>query len=393
MQKPDVVIAGMVRTPIGKFMGGLSSLSAVELGVIAGRDAINRAGVSPNDIDEVLAGMVYKAALKGNPARQIQLALQIPIEKGAATVEQQCASSMRALEIGMQQIQLGKTETCLICGIESMSNVPYYDTKSRAGYRLGPATLEDGLQKDGLYDAFDNLSMAITAERLAEQYEITREEVDHLAMMSQERAAAAIATGKFKDEIIPVEITTRKGVVVIDTDEHPRKTSMEELVKLKPMFKKDGIVTAGNSSGMNDGACAMVIMSAEKAEKLGIKPLGRILSTTTVGVPPEIMGIGPVYAVPEAVKQAGLIMDDIQYQEINEAFAAQFVACQKVMKLNMEDVNVNGSGISLGHPVGCTGIRLVLSTVNELKRRGQKYGCASLCAGGGVAMATVVEVM
>lgn len=391
MQKPEIVIVGMVRTPIGKYMGGLSSLSAVELGIIAGREAIKRANVSPADIDEVIAGMVYKAALKGNPARQIQLALEIPIEKGAATIEQQCASSMRALEMAMQQIQLNKTETALVCGIESMTNVPYYDTKGRSGYRLGPSTMEDGLQKDGLYDAFDGLSMAITAERLAEQYNITREEVDQLALMSQERALSAMAAGKFKGEIVPVEVTTRKGTVVIDTDEHPRQTSMEELAKMKPMFKADGIVTAGNSSGMNDGACAMVIMNAEKAKKLGLKPLGRILSTVTVGVKPEIMGIGPVYAIPEAVKQAGLKMEDIQYQEINEAFAAQFVACQKAMDLDMGNVNANGSGIALGHPVGCTGLRLVLATMNELKRRGQTYGCASLCAGGGVAMAVVVE--
>ena len=393
MDKRDVVILSMVRTPIGNYLGGLSSLSAVELGIIAGREAIRRAGIRPDQIDDVMAGTVYKGGQKGNPARQIQLALDIPIPVPAATVEQQCSSSMRALEIGRQQIQLGNTDVCLVCGIESMSNVPHYDFKARKGYRLGPATVVDGLQQDGLIDAFDDLPMALTAERLAEQYHITRQEVDELALMSQDRALAAQAAGTFRDDIIPVEVKGRKGTVVVDTDEHPRQTSLEELGRLKPMFKADGIVTAGNASGMNDAACAMVIMSAEKADELGLKPLGRILSSATVGVAPEIMGIGPVYAVPKAVERAGLTMADIQYQEINEAFAAQFVACQKAMELDMDHVNVNGSGISLGHPVGCTGLRIVMATLAELRRRGQKYGCASLCAGGGPAMATVVEAL
>lgn len=393
MNKKDVVMISAVRTPIGNYLGALSGFTAVELGIIAAKEAIRRAGIKPEQIHDVMTGVVYKGGLKGNPARQIQLAVGIPVEVSAATIEQQCSSGMRALEIGGQQIQLGKTDICLVCGIESMTNVPHYDFKARKGYRLGPATIEDGLQKDGLTDAFDNLPMALTAERLAVDYQVTREEVDALAVMSQQRALAAIKAGKFKDEIVPVEVKTKKGTVLFDTDEHPRETTMEELAKLKPMFKADGIVTAGNASGMNDAACAMIIMSAEKAEDLGLTPLARILSSATVGVPPEIMGIGPVYAVPKAVSLAGLRMEDIQYQEINEAFAAQFVACQKTMKLDMDNVNVNGSGISLGHPVGCTGLRLVMATVNELRRRGQKYGAASLCAGGGPAMATVVEVL
>lgn len=393
MNKKDVVIISAVRTPIGNYLGALSDFTAVELGIIAAKEAIRRAGIKPEQIHDVMTGVVYKGGLKGNPARQIQLAVGIPVEVSAATIEQQCSSGMRALEIGGQQIQLGKTDICLVCGIESMTNVPHYDFKGRKGYRLGPATIEDGLQKDGLTDAFDNLPMALTAERLAVNYQVTREEVDALAVMSHQRALAAIKAGKFKDEIVPIEVKTRKGTVVFDTDEHPRETTMENLAKLKPMFKADGIVTAGNASGMNDAACAMIIMSAEKAEELGLKPRARILSSVTVGVPPEIMGIGPAYAVPKAVALAGLRMEDIQYQEINEAFAAQFVACQKEMKLDMDNVNVNGSGISLGHPVGCTGLRLVMATVNELRRRGQKYGSASLCAGGGPAMATVVEVL
>lgn len=393
MNKRDVVIVGMVRTPIGKFGGALSSKSAIELGIIAGKEALSRANVSPAQVEEVVTGMVYKAGLKGNPARQIQLALDIPVAAGAVTIEQQCASGMRALEIGTQQIQLGKTDVCLVCGIESMSNVPHYSLTARNGNRLGAFQMEDGLLYDALHDAFAGTHMALTAERVAERYHISREACDQLALLSQERALAAIQAGVYKDEIIPVEIKTRKGVVVVDTDEHPRQTTLEALGKMKPAFKADGVVTAGNASGMNDAACAMVITSAEKAEALGLKPLAVIRESVTVGVEPEVMGIGPIYAIPKVLERAGLTQDEIEYFEINEAFAAQFLACKETLGLDMDKVNVNGSGISLGHPVGCTGLRIVMATVNELRRRGQKLGCASLCVGGGPAMATIVEVL
>lgn len=393
MNKRDVVIVSMARTPIGSYMGALSSVDAITLGTIAGGAALARAGVKPEQIDDLVTGCVYKSGLGANPARQIQIRLGIPVEAGAVTIEQQCSSSMRALEIAGHQIQLGKKDIALVTGIESMSNVPFLDMKGRKGYRLGAVQMEDGLLIDALHDAFDGSHVALTAERLADQYGITREDVDALSSRSHARALDAIREGRFKEEIVPVEVKTRKGTVIVDTDEHPRETTMETLAKLKTVFKKDGVVTAGNASSMNDAASAMVIMAAEKAEELGIQPIARILASETVGVAPEVMGIGPVYSVPKAVKAAGLTMEDIQYHEINEAFAAQLIPCQRELGIADENLNVNGSGISLGHPVGATGLRLVMATISELKRRGQKYGCASLCAGGGPSMATVVEVL
>ncbi|HML31852.1 thiolase family protein [Sporomusa sphaeroides] len=393
VQQREVVVVGMARTAIGNFLGSLSSLTAVELAKIVGQEAIKRAKVSPQAIDEVLVGMVYKQGLKGNPARQVQIGLGIPVEGGAATIEQQCASGMRALEIATQQIILGKTEAALVCGCESMSNVPFLQMQMRKGVRMGTSALEDGLMYDALIDAFNGQHIAITAENVAEKYNITRQEQDECALLSQQRASDAIAAGKFKDEIVPVEIKSKKGTVIVDTDEHPRATTMEALAKLPTVFKKDGTVTPGNASGLNDGATAFVVMSMEKAVELGLKPLFKIKSTTTVGVDPSIMGIGPVYAIPKAIAQAGLKQDDVTYYEINEAFAAQAVACCRELKLDMNNVNANGSGIALGHPVGSTGLRLVMATYSELKRRGQKYGCGSLCAGGGPAMAVVIEAL
>ena len=393
LRKHDAVILGMARTAIGNFRGALSSKTAVELGITAGREALKRAGVTPEQVDEVVAGTVYKAGQKGNPARQIQVGLGIPVTSGACTVEQLCASGMRALEIGTQQIQLGKTDISLICGIESMSNVPYYDLRSRDGARMGAYQMEDGLLLDALHDAFDGQHMGLTAERLAEQYGITRAECDELAALSNARAIAAIEAGICKDEIVPVEVRTRKGTVLVDTDEHPRRTTVEELAKMKPAFKAGGVVTAGNASSLNDAACALVIASAEKAEELGLKPLAVLRESVTVGVPPEVMGIGPVYAIPKVLERAGLTKDNIDYYEINEAFASQFLACNRELNLDMDKVNANGSGISLGHPVGCTGVRIVMAAVNELRRRGKNLGCASLCVGGGPAMATIVEVL
>lgn len=387
----EVVIVGMARTPIGSFLGSLSSLSAVELANIAAKAAMERAGVKPEDIDEVTAGMVFKDGAKGNPARQIQIAMGIPVEAPAVTVEQQCASSMQALEVACNQIQLGKRKAALVCGLESMSNVPYLLIKARTGYRMGPGRIEDGLLYDGLVDVFSDQHIAFTAERVAEIYKISREEQDKMAFLSQDRASKAIENGNFKEEIVPVEIKTKKGTVLVERDEHPRVTTMEALAALKPAFKKDGAVTSGNASGINDGACAVVVMSAARAAELGLKPLVKILSTTSYGTAPEIMGIGPIYAIPQAIEEAGLKASDIEYYEINEAFAAQAAACINELKLDMAHVNANGSGIALGHPVGMTSLRLVISGYYEMKRRGVRYGCASLCAGGGPAMAVVFE--
>ncbi|MDR2005665.1 MAG: thiolase family protein, partial [Acidaminococcales bacterium] len=372
----DVVVLGMCRTAIGKFQGSLSSVPAVELAKTVSAAAIKRAGAAPEDIDEVVLGAVYKHGMKGNPARQVQLALGIPVAGSAVTVEQQCASSMRALEIACQQIQLGKTEAALVCGAESMSNVPYMLLNARRGFGMGPARAEDAMEYDALTDAFSGESIMRTAENVAQKYGVSRKEQDEYALLSQQRAKIAIQEGVFKEEIIPVEVKTRKGTVVFDTDEHPRDTTIKELSALKPAFLKDGTVTAGNASGINDGASAAVIMSGDKAKSLGLKPLARILSTATAGCEPEIMGIGPIYAIPKAIELAGLKKSDVDYYEINEAFAAQVVPCLKILGIPLGQVNANGSGIALGHPVGMTGLRLIISGYYELKRRGQKIGCA-----------------
>ncbi|NHM25783.1 thiolase family protein [Desulfofundulus sp. TPOSR] len=390
----SVVIVGAARTPIGDFLGSLKDVSAVDLGIIAARAAMERAGVSPEQVEDVVAGMVYKEGVKGNPARQVQLKCGIPVEAAAVTVEQQCASGMRAVEVAAQQIMLGKSSISLAVGMESMSQVPYLLMGARTGYRMGPGRVEDALLYDALHDAFHGYHMGVTAENLAERYGITRQEQDELALLSHQRAVAAIREGKFKEEIVPVEVKTRKGTVVIDTDEHPRPdTSLDALSKLRPVFKEGGTVTAGNASGVNDGAAALILMAESKAWELGVKPLAKIIATASFGVAPEIMGIGPAYAIPRALKYAGLQLEDIDYFEINEAFAAQFLAVNRELKLDMERVNTNGSGIALGHPVGCTGVRIIVTLLSELRRRGARYGVASLCVGGGPAMATVIEML
>jgi acetyl-CoA C-acetyltransferase len=388
----EVVIVAAKRTPIGDFLGSLKDVPAVDLGMTAAKAALEQAGVLPELVEDVTAGMVYKQGVKGNPARQIQLGLQIPVETCACTVEQLCASGMRAFEIAAQQIMLGKSEISLTVGLESMSRVPYLMLSAREGMRMGDSKIYDALTHDALFDAFHNYHMGVTAENIAEKYSISREEQDQLAVTSHERACQAIAAGKFKEEIVPVEVKGKKAVTVVEHDEHPRQgLNMENLAKLKPVFKKDGTVTAGNASGINDGASAMVLMSAERARELGIKPLARLLATANVGVLPEIMGMGPAHAIPKVLKYAGLTLDQIDYFEINEAFAAQFLGVNRELQLPMDKVNANGSGIAIGHPVGCTGSRILVALIYEMSRRQARYGCASLCVGGGPAMAAVIE--
>lgn len=390
----NVVIVGLARTPIGDFLGSLKDVSAVELGVVASLAAMERGGVMPAQIEDVVAGMVYKEGVKGNPARQVQVKSGIPVEAAAVTVEQQCASGMRAVEIAAQQIMLGKSKVSLAVGMESMSQVPHLLLGARTGYRMGAARVEDALLYDALHDAFHGYHMGVTAENLAERYGISRQEQDELAFLSHQRAVTAIREGKFKEEIVPVEVKTKKDTVVVSNDEHPRAdTSLEALAKLRPVFKEGGTVTAGNASGVNDGAAALILMAESKARELGIKPLAKILTTASFGVAPEIMGIGPAYAVPKALHYAGLQLKDIDYFEINEAFAAQFLAVNRELRLDLDRVNANGSGIALGHPVGCTGVRIIVTLLSELRRRGGRYGVASLCVGGGPAMATVVEMV
>ncbi|MDR3560258.1 MAG: acetyl-CoA C-acetyltransferase [Negativicutes bacterium] len=388
----QVVIVGAVRTPIGDFLGALKDVGAVELGTVAVNAALAQASVSPQMVSEIACGMIYKAGVKGNPGRQIQLKCGMPQEGYAYTVDQQCGSGMKAFELASQSILLGKTDIAVAVGTESMSQSPYVLKGAREGCRMGHGEIYDSMLYDGLICAIQGYHMGVTAENLAERYSISRKEQDELALLSHQRASAAIAAGVFKEEIIPVTIQTRKGSVVVDTDEHPRADiSLDKLAAMRPAFKKDGTVTAGNASGVNDGAAALVLMTADKAKEMGIKPLARVLATANAGVHPEVMGIGPVYAVPKAIRYAGLSAGDIGYYEINEAFAAQFLAVNRELKLDMARVNANGSGIGLGHPVGCTAARIIVSLLYEMRRRDVRYGVASLCVGGGPAIATVIE--
>lgn len=390
----DVVIVSAQRTPIGDYFGALKDLSAVELGVIALQAALAKTTLDGSQIEEVVAGNVFQAGLKGNPARQVALKAGCSLETVAVTINQLCPSSMRATEILAQEIALGKVEIGAVVGMESMSNIPYLLPKARGGYRMGNGEILDAMLHDGLFDAFYDYHMGVTAENLAQQYAISREEQDELAFLSHQRALQAIQSGKFTEEIVPVEVKTKEGAVIFDTDEHPNPaTNLEVLAKLKPAFLKNGTVTAGNASSLNDGGSALILMAADKAEELGIKPLARILATASAAVDPKIMGIGVVPAVKKALTFAGLSQDDMDYWELNEAFAAQFLAVNRELKLSMEKVNANGSGISLGHPVGNSGARLIVSLLYEMRHRGARYGCASLCAGGGPAAATVVELL
>jgi len=304
---------------------------------------------------------------------------------------------MRALEIGFHSIMLGRAEVCLIVGVENMTMAPYLVLKGRSGYRMGHGTIEDAMLHDALTCALENYHMGMTAENVASRYAISREEQDRLAVLSHQRAIKGIKEGRFKDEIVPVEVKNKKQTIIFDTDEHPREGTTEEgLSSLKPVFKKAGTVTAGNASGINDGAAAVVLMSSRKARESGITPLGRVVTSVSAGVEPSLMGLGPSVAIPRALKQAELSFDAIDYWEVNEAFAAQFLGVQRRLKeehafsLDMEKVNRNGSGISLGHPVGCSGLRIIVTLIHEMKKMGARHGCASLCAGGGPAMATII---
>jgi acetyl-CoA C-acetyltransferase len=397
MQK-EVVIASACRTAIGSFLGTLKDIPVKELGRIVGQEAIKRAGISTSDIDEVVCGNAIQAGAGANVGRQIQGATGIPWSSPACTVNQLCTSSMRAFEVGAHNIMSGKTDTCLVVGVENMTIAPYLIKKGRTGYRMGPGTLEDAILLDALICSIENYHMGMTAENIASKYVISRQEQDHLAVISQQRAASAISEGKFKDEIVPVEVRQKKKTIVFSTDEHPRPETTEEiLANLKPVFKEGGTVTAGNASGINDGAAAAILMSSEKAQNLGLTPLAKVVTTVSAGVDPALMGLGPAVAIPKALGQAQLTFDDIDYFEINEAFAAQFLGVVKMLQEehcfspDMAKVNRNGSGISLGHPLGCSGLRIIVSLLYEMQKIGAKLGCASLCAGGGPAMAAIIE--
>lgn len=390
----EVVIVSGMRTPIGDFLGTLKDFSASDLGTIALKAAIDKAGIKPEQIEEVAAGHVYQAGCKGNPGRQVTLGAGCPVETVSLTVNQQCASSMRAAEIISQEIMMGKIDIGAAVGHESMTNIPYLLLKARMGYRMGSDKLEDGMMYDAFIDPFYNYHAGVTAENLVEMYNITRQEADEWGVMSNQRACKAIAEGKFKEEIVPVEIKTKKGTTLFDTDEHPNpNANMEAMAKLKPAFKKDGIITAGNASAINDGGAAIIIMAADKAKELGIKPLARIVATASASVDPKIMGIGVVPAVRRALKFAQMTLDDMELCEFNEAFAAQVIACNRELKVDVNKINVLGSGVGLGHPVGMTGVRLILTLMHEMRRSKKQFGIASLCSGGGPAMATIIEAL
>ncbi|MEA4960321.1 acetyl-CoA C-acetyltransferase [Lutispora sp.] len=389
----EVVIASAARTAIGNFNGSLSGVSAVDLGVVVVKEALNRAGIKPEMVDQTILGCILQAGLGQGVARQVSVKSGIPVEKPAMTINMICGSGLRSVQLAVQAIVSGESEIVVAGGTENMSAAPYLLKNARTGYRMGNGEIIDSMVYDALTDIFNNYHMGMTAENLAEKYGITREQQDQFSATSQNRAEAAIKEGKFKDEIVPVIIPSKKGDVVVDTDEFPRAgVTAGSLAKLRPAFKKDGTVTAGNASGINDGAAAIVVMSKEKADELGIKPLAKVVSYASAGVDPSIMGIGPVPATLLALKKANLKLEDIDLIEANEAFAAQSLAVAKELNLDMEKTNVNGGAVALGHPVGASGARILTTLLYEMKRRNSKYGLATLCIGGGMGTALIVEM-
>ncbi|MCH3965294.1 MAG: acetyl-CoA C-acetyltransferase [Clostridium sp.] len=390
----EVVIASAARTAIGKFGGSLKGVSAPDLGALVIKEAIKRANIKPEDVDEVVLGNVLQAGLGQNPARQALIKADIPNTVPAFTINKVCGSGLRSVSLAAQLIKAGDDDIVVAGGMENMSAAPYVLPTTRWGQRMFDGKIIDEMVKDGLWDAFYNYHMGMTAENVAEKWGITREQQDEFSASSQQKAEAAIKAGKFKDEIVPVVIKDRKkGEIVFDTDEFPRfGTTAESLAKLKPAFKKDGgTVTAGNASGINDAAAALVVMSAEKAKELGIKPLAKIVSYGSKGLDPQIMGYGPFYATKLALEKANLTVEDLDLIEANEAFAAQSLAVAKDLKFDMSKVNVNGGAVALGHPIGASGARILTTLLYEMKKRDSKYGLATLCIGGGMGTAIIVE--
>ena len=389
-----VVIASAVRTPVGSYGGALKSVSAKDLGITAVKEAIKRAGIKAEDVDETVFGCVLQAGQGQNIARQISIGAGIPKEKPAMTLNIVCGSGLRSVSLAAQMIKAGDADVVVAGGTESMSNAPYLLTDERWGARMGDKKVVDEMIKDGLWDAFNDYHMGMTAENIAEKFDLSREEQDELAALSQNRAEKARAEGRFKDEIVPVEITDRKGnVTVVDTDEHIREgVTAEGISKLKPAFKRDGgTVTAANASGLNDGSSALVVMSEEKAKELGVTPLATIVSYATEGVDPAIMGTGPIPTVRKALEKADLKLEDIDLIEANEAFAAQALSVIKDLGLDTDIVNVNGGAIAIGHPIGASGARIFTTLLYEMQKRDSKKGLATLCIGGGMGTAIIVE--
>ncbi|SFN30837.1 acetyl-CoA C-acetyltransferase [Proteiniclasticum ruminis] len=389
----EVVIVSAVRTPVGSFGGVFKDVPAVDLGVVAVKEAIRQAGIKPEDVNEVYMGCILQSGLGQGVARQISVKAGIPVEVPATTINMLCGSGLRTVSLAAQTIIAGDNDVVVVGGAENMSRAPYVLNNARFGSRMGNDTMVDTMIHDALTDAFNGYHMGITAENIAEKYGITREEQDAFAVASQNKAERAMAEGKFKDEIAPVTIPQRRGEpLVVDTDEYPKKgVTIDSLAKLRPAFKKDGTVTAGNASGINDGAAALVVMSKEKADELGLTPLATIVSYGNGGVDPSIMGIGPVPSTKTALQKSGLTIDDMDLIEANEAFAAQALAVGKDLKWDAEKVNVNGGAIALGHPVGASGARILVTLLHEMKRRKSSYGLATLCIGGGMGTSVVVK--
>ncbi|MCY0895600.1 MAG: acetyl-CoA C-acetyltransferase [Alicyclobacillaceae bacterium] len=389
----SVVLAGAVRTPIGNFMGALSSISAPDLGALVIREALRRAGAPEASVEEVLMGNVLQAGLGQNPARQASIRAGLSDSIPAMTINKVCGSGLQAIMLASQAIRAEDAELLVAGGMESMSNAPYLLPQARTGYRMGDGVVVDSMIRDGLWCAFCDVHMGITAENVAERYSLSREEQDAFAAESQSRAAAAIQSGRFRDEIVPVPVKQRKGPeVLFDTDEFPRAgTTVETLARLRPAFKPDGTVTAGNASGINDGAAAMVVASEAAATRHGLKPLARVLGYASVGVSPEVMGLGPIEATQKALARAGVTLADIDLIEANEAFAAQSLAVGKSLGWDYAKVNVNGGAVALGHPIGASGARILVTLLHELQKRQGRLGLATLCIGGGQGVAMVVE--
>ena len=388
-----VVLAGACRTAIGKMGGALSSIPAVDLGSIVIKEALNRAGVPADQVDQVYMGCVIQAGLGQNVARQASIKAGLPVETPAVTINVVCGSGLNAVNMAAQMIQAGDADIVVAGGMESMSRAPFALPNARFGYRMNNGVLVDTMIKDALWDAFNDYHMMITAENVAEQWGISREELDEFSANSQQKCEAAQKAGKFKDEIVPVEVKQKKQVVVVDTDEGPRAgTTAESLSKLRCCSgKADGLVTAGNASGINDGAAAVVVMSEEKAKELGVTPMASFVTGALAGVDPSIMGVGPVAASKKVLAKANLTIDDIDLIEANEAFAAQSIAVARDLNFDMSKVNVNGGAIALGHPVGASGCRILVTLLHEMQKRDSKKGLATLCIGGGMGCATIVE--
>ena len=387
-----VVLAGACRTAIGVMGGQFANTSAVELGTIVIKEALKRAGVAPDQVDEVYMGNVIQAGNGQNPARQAAVYAGIPNEVPATTINVLCGSGLHCVNLAAKLIAAGDADIIVAGGMENMTMAPYMLRNGRYGYRMGNATIEDAMIRDGLTDAFNNYHMGITAENICEQWGLTREELDEFAAWSQNKCEKAMAEGKFKDEIVPVEVKKKKETILVDTDEGPRKgITKEGLAKLRPAFKKDGMVTAGNASGINDGAAALIVMSEEKAKELGVTPMATWIGGELAGCDPAIMGIGPVYSTRKVMKKLGMEIGDFDLIEANEAFAAQSVAVGKDLGFDLSKLNVNGGAIALGHPVGCSGARILVSLLYEMQKEDVHTGLATLCVGGGMGCSAVVK--